>query len=41
VPRYSALYEIDIPRVLVSPEWAKAGEVLRLPGALKRDYGSP
>ena len=28
-PRYSAFYEIDGPHVLVSPEWAKAGEVGR------------
>ena len=28
-PRHSALYEIDGPHVLVSPEWAKAGEVGR------------
>jgi hypothetical protein len=25
-PRYSALYEIEGPHVLTSPEWAKAGE---------------
>jgi hypothetical protein len=25
-PRYSAIYEIDGPHVLVSPEWAKAVE---------------
>jgi hypothetical protein len=29
--RYSALYEIDGPHVLVSPEWAKAGEAGRWP----------
>lgn len=28
-PRYSAMYEIDGPHVLVSPEWAKAGEMGR------------
>jgi hypothetical protein len=28
-PRYTAIYEIDGPHVLVSPEWAKAGEVGR------------
>jgi hypothetical protein len=28
-PRYSAIYEIDGPHVLVSPEWAKAGEMGR------------
>ena len=27
--RYTAIYEIDSPQVLVSPEWAKAGEVGR------------
>ena len=27
--RYSAIYEIDGPHVLVSPEWAKAGEMGR------------
>jgi hypothetical protein len=30
-PRYSALYEIDGPQVLVSREWAKAVEVGRWP----------
>jgi hypothetical protein len=30
-PRHSALYEIDGPHVLVSPEWAKAVEVGRWP----------
>lgn len=30
-PRYSALYEIDGPHVLVSPEWAKAVEAGRWP----------
>lgn len=25
-PRYTAIYEIDGPHVLVSPEWAAAGE---------------
>ena len=29
--RYSAVYEIDGPHVLVSPEWAKAGEAGRWP----------
>jgi hypothetical protein len=28
-PSYSAIYEIDGPHVLVSPEWAKAGEMGR------------
>jgi len=30
-PRYSALYDIDSPEVLVSPEWAKAVEEGRWP----------
>jgi hypothetical protein len=30
-PRHSALYEIEGPRVLVSPEWAKAVEAGRWP----------
>ena len=30
-PRYSAIYEIDGPHVLVSPEWAKASEEGRWP----------
>lgn len=30
-PRHSALYEIDSPQVLVSPEWAKAVEMGRWP----------
>jgi len=30
-PRHSALYEIDSPHVLVSPEWAKAAEAGRWP----------
>lgn len=30
-PRHSALYEIDGPHVLVSPEWAKAVETGRWP----------
>jgi hypothetical protein len=30
-PRYSALYEIDGPHILVSDEWAKAGEAGRWP----------
>ena len=29
--RYSAVYEIDGPHVLVTPEWAKAGEAGRWP----------
>ncbi len=30
-PRHSAIYEIDGPQVLVSPEWAKAVEAGRWP----------
>jgi hypothetical protein len=30
-PRYSALYDIDSPAVLISPEWAKAVEEGRWP----------
>jgi hypothetical protein len=30
-PRHSAIYEIDGPHVLVSPEWAKAVEAGRWP----------
>ncbi|HEX3504473.1 MAG TPA: hypothetical protein VHU22_13870 [Xanthobacteraceae bacterium] len=30
-PRYGAMYEIDGPQVLVSPEWAKASETGRWP----------
>jgi hypothetical protein len=30
-PRYSAIYEIDGPHVLVSPEWALASEAGRWP----------
>jgi hypothetical protein len=30
-PRHSALYEIDSPQVLTSPEWAKAVELGRWP----------
>jgi hypothetical protein len=30
-PRYAAIYEIDGPHVLVSPEWAKASEQGRWP----------
>src|SRR5262249_48546605 len=31
-PRYSAIYEIDGPHVLTSPQWAKAVEEGRWPG---------
>jgi hypothetical protein len=34
-PRYSAIYEIDGPHVLVSPEWAKASEAGRWPTAVR------
>jgi hypothetical protein len=34
-PRHSALYEIDGPHVLVSPEWAKAVESGRWPGEVR------
>ena len=34
-PRYSAVYEIDGPHVLVSPAWAKAVEEGRWPGEVR------
>jgi hypothetical protein len=34
-PRYSAIYEIDGPEVLVSREWAKASEKGRWPGEVR------
>jgi hypothetical protein len=34
-PRYSALYEIDGPHVLVSREWANAGEAGRWPSEVR------
>jgi hypothetical protein len=34
-PRHCALYEIDGPHVLVSPEWAKASETGRWPGEVR------
>jgi hypothetical protein len=34
-PRYSAVYEIDGPHVLISPEWAKAAEAGRWPGEVR------
>lgn len=34
-PRYSALYEIDDPHVLISREWAKASETGRWPGEVR------
>jgi hypothetical protein len=39
-PRYSALYEIDGPHVLVSPEWAQAVELGRWPSQV-RPYPTP
>ena len=34
-PRYCAIYEIDGPHVLVSAEWAKAGEAGRWPSQVR------
>ena len=34
-PHYSAIYEIEGPHVLTSPEWAKAGEEGRWPGQVR------
>jgi hypothetical protein len=34
-PRYTAVYEIDGPHVLVSPQWAKAGEAGRWPNEVR------
>jgi hypothetical protein len=34
-PRYSALYEIDGPHVLLSREWAQADEAGRWPGEVR------
>jgi len=34
-PSYSAIYEIDGPHVLVSPEWAKAVEAGRWPSEVR------
>jgi hypothetical protein len=33
--RYSAVYEVDGPHVLVSPDWAKAGEAGRWPSQVR------
>ena len=33
--RYTTVYEIDGPHVLVSPEWAKAGEAGRWPSQVR------
>ena len=34
-PRYSAMYEIDGPHVLMSSEWIKAAEAGRWPGEVR------
>ena len=34
-PRYTAIYEIDSPQVLLSPEWAKQAEAGRWPGLVR------
>lgn len=34
-PKYTAIYEIDSPAVLLSPEWAAAGEKGRWPGEVR------
>ena len=34
-PRYSAVYEIDGPEVLLSPEWAAVAEKGRWPGEVR------
>jgi hypothetical protein len=34
-PRYTAIYEIDDPQVLISPAWAVAGEAGRWPGQVR------
>ena len=34
-PRYSAVYEIESPEVLISPTWAKAVEDGRWPGQVR------
>ena len=39
-PRYSAIYEVDGPHVLVSPEWAKAVEAGRWPGQVRPHTGN-
>jgi hypothetical protein len=33
--RYSVIYEIDGPHVLISPDWAKAGEAGRWPSQVR------
>jgi len=34
-PRYAAIYEIDSPEVLLSPEWAKQAELGRWPSEVR------
>src|ERR1700687_4496790 len=34
-PRYSAFYEIDVPHVLVSPQWSEAVEAGRWPSQVR------
>jgi hypothetical protein len=34
-PRYTAIYEIDSPEVLLGPEWAKAAEAGRWPAQVR------
>jgi hypothetical protein len=34
-PRYTAIYEIDSPQVLLSPEWAKHAEAGRWPAQVR------
>ena len=34
-PRYTAIYEIDGPQVLLSPEWAKQAEAGRWPSEVR------
>ena len=34
-PRYAAIYEIDSPEVLLSPEWAKQAEAGRWPSEVR------
>ena len=34
-PRYSAIYEIDDPHLLISPKWAKAVEAGRWPSQVR------
>jgi hypothetical protein len=39
-PRYSAMYEIDSPGVLTSPEWAKAVDLGRWPTQVRPFCGN-